>query len=407
MEFSIINIMNNKLKKLHKYPFEKLRNLLCEEHNISSEKEYYNIDLSIGEPKHDAPACVKEAIIRNLDGISIYPPTQGDIRLRNVISNWLSNRYNIPIIDPETSILPVLGSKEALFSLTQTIINSDKKSIVICPNPCYQIYEGAAILAGSEVYYIPADEDNDFSPNWDKIPIEILNKTQLVFVCSPGNPTGNVITLEEWKKIFDLSDKYGFIIASDECYSEIYKDEKKPVIGSLQAANILGRNYDRLIMFSSLSKRSNLPGLRSGFVAGDKNIIKDFLLYRTYHGSAMNPLISEASIAAWSDEKHVIDNRLMYRNKFNAVVPILKKSIKFKEPDASFYLWLKTPISDEIFTKQLYHKFNVKVIPGRFLSRNFDNYNPGNGYVRIALVAPIEECIEASNRIINYINKFI
>ncbi|AWD32352.1 LL-diaminopimelate aminotransferase [Candidatus Kinetoplastibacterium sorsogonicusi] len=396
--------MNNKLSKLHPYPFEKLRILLNPVEKIKNIK-LHQIDLSIGEPKHATPDCVKLAIKKNLEGISVYPATKGSNKFRETVSQWIAKRYNIIAPDPNNDILPVLGSKEALFSLTQTIIDSNNKNpLVICPNPCYQIYEGAAILAGADVYYTSINENNKFAYNLDEIPSNILKNTQLLFVCSPGNPTGNVIDLDTWKKIFNLSEKYGFVIASDECYSEIYLDEKKPTLGALQAASLLNKDHNKLIVLSSLSKRSNVPGLRSGFVVGDRKIINDFLLYRTYHGSAMSKLISEASIAAWSDEQHVIENRILYRKKFSEVIPILNKAIDINKPEASFYLWIKTPISDEIFAKELYKQYNVKVIPGSFLSRDFNGINPGKNYIRIALVDTIEDCVEAANRMVSFIN---
>ncbi|AFZ83554.1 acetylornithine/N-succinyldiaminopimelate aminotransferase [Candidatus Kinetoplastibacterium blastocrithidii TCC012E] len=398
--------MNKRLNKLNPYPFENLRSLL---NNINNEDTHYNatpINLSIGEPKHPSPAIVKKAIIDNLSGLSVYPSTKGDSALREVICKWLRNRYKIASIDAESQVLPALGSREALFSFTQIAIDSaaDTDSIVICPNPFYQIYEGATFLAGAKPYYINLNQEKDFSYDWDSVPDYIWKKTKMVFVCSPGNPVGNVISLDEWKKIFYLSNKYGFIIASDECYSEIYDETMTPPLGGMQAADIIGINdFKNLVVFSSLSKRSSLPGLRSGFIAGDSKLLNKFLLYRTYNGSAMGPVIANASIAAWSDEAHVQENRKMYTNKINTVLPILQQVLDVPRPQASFYLWIRTPISDTIFTRELYKKTAVTVLPGSFLARESLGENPGKNRIRIALVSSLEECVEAANRIINFV----
>lgn len=397
--------MNKRLNKLNPYPFENLRALLKNIDTASTNQDIIPINLSIGEPKHVSPSIVKKTIIENLSGLSVYPSTKGDIALREVICKWIKNRYKIESVDAETQILPALGSREALFSFTQIAIDSDTDpdSIVICPNPFYQIYEGATVLAGSKPYYINLDQENSFSYNWDGVPEDVWKKTKLVFVCSPGNPAGNVINLDEWKKIFHLSSKYGFIIASDECYSEIYDETMPPPLGGMQAADIIGvKDYRNLVVFSSLSKRSSLPGLRSGFIAGDAELISKFLLYRTYNGSAMGPLVVSASIAAWSDETHVQENRKLYTSKINAVLPILQKVLDVSRPQASFYLWAKTPVSDTTFTRELYEKTAVTVLPGSFLARESLGVNPGNNRIRIALVSSLEECIEAANRIVNF-----
>ncbi|MBW0454299.1 MAG: succinyldiaminopimelate transaminase [Candidatus Kinetoplastibacterium crithidii] len=398
--------MNPRLNKLNPYPFEKLRSLLS---GITYKKEQLTpINLSIGEPKHPTPKSISDAIKDSIASISHYPATKGEELLRKTIANWIENRYAATKIDPNTQILPVLGSREALFSFTQIVIdNSFRNPVVICPNPFYQIYEGASILAGAEPYYVNLDPENNFSCKWDDVPTEIWDRTQLVFVCSPGNPAGNVIDLEEWKKIFELSKKYNFIIASDECYSEIYHDESNPPLGGLQAANILGiKDYNNLVVFSSLSKRSSVPGLRSGFVAGDSKIMNKFLLYRTYNGSAMSPLISAASVAAWSDEKHVYANRQLYNDKIEVFYSKINKYLEVTKPQASFYIWAKTPCSDTEFTKKLYQEESITVLPGSFLAREYLGVNPGNKRIRIALVSSLEECIEAANRIARFVQTY-
>jgi N-succinyldiaminopimelate aminotransferase len=324
--------------------------------------------------------------------------------LRGTIADWIARRYDIARPDPETQVLPALGSREALFAFAQAIVDPDAHAVVVCPNPFYQIYEGAALLSGATPYFINAQEKLGFGYDWAAVPADIWRKTQLVFVCSPGNPAGNVMALDEWKTLFRLADDYGFVIAADECYSEIYFDESDRPLGGLQAASLLGRaDYRGLVCFSSLSKRSNVPGMRSGFVAGDAALIKQFLLFRTYHGSAMSPVVSQASIAAWNDERHVIENRRLYREKFEAVVPILAPKLKVEWPQASFYLWAKTAGSDTDFTRDLYGRTAVTVLPGSFLARPAHEVNPGAGRIRIALVAPKEQCIEAAHRIVQFL----
>ncbi len=395
--------MNPRLDTLQPYPFEKLRALLAQAGTLP--KDLRPINLSIGEPKHAAPQCVKDAITRSLDGLSVYPPTKGDPALRQAISQWIARRYDIPAPDPETQILPALGSREALFAFAQVVLDPTRTGeIVVCPNPFYQIYEGAALLGGATPYYVNSDPARNFGCDWGTVPAEVWARTRLLFVCSPGNPAGNVMSLAEWKNLFDLSDRYGFVIASDECYSEIYLDETTPPLGGMQAAYQLGRHdFRHLVSFSSLSKRSNVPGMRSGFVAGDARLMARFLLYRTYHGSALSPVVSAASIAAWNDETHVVDNRRQYREKFNAVLPILQPVLDVQRPDASFYLWAGTPGPDPEFVRDLLAQTAVTVLPGSFVGRSVDGINPGHNRIRIALVAPLADCVEAAHRIAGFV----
>jgi N-succinyldiaminopimelate aminotransferase len=341
-----------------------------------------------------------------LDGLSVYPPTKGDPKLREAISQWIGKRYSIPCPNPETQVLPVLGSREALFSFAQVVLDSTKNGIVVCPNPFYQIYEGAALLGGATPYYVNSDPKLNFGCDWSTVPSEIWARTQLLFICSPGNPAGNVMSLAEWRTLFELSDRYGFVIASDECYSEIYLDELNPPLGGMQAAVKLGRtDFRNLVSFSSLSKRSNVPGMRSGFVAGDAALMAKFLLYRTYHGSALSPVVSAASIAAWQDEAHVIDNRQQYRAKFDAVLPILQPVLDVTRPDASFYLWAGTKGPDADFVRDLLTHTNVTTLPGSFVGRTVNGVNPGQNRIRIALVAPLADCVEAAHRIADFVRK--
>ena len=373
--------MNPLLEKLQPYPFEKLRRLL---EGVSGNEKLRPINLQIGEPKHPTPDLVKKALVQALDGLSVYPLTAGLPELREAIAAWLARRYSIPKPDSATQVLPVNGTREALFAFAQTILNPGESAKVVCPNPFYQIYEGAAILGGATpVYGEPRD--------WEGV--------QLVYACSPANPSGAVMRLEDWKRLFGLSDRYGFVIASDECYSEIYFD--RPPLGALEAAHKLGRKgYERLVVFSSLSKRSNCPGMRSGFAAGDAALLKKFLLYRTYHGSAMSLSVQHASIAAWNDEAHVEENRRLYAAKFAASLPLLQKPLEADMPEGGFYIWLRTPIDDAEFVRRLYIESNVLGLPGSYLAREEqDGRNPGKNRVRLALVAPMGECVEAVNRI--------
>jgi N-succinyldiaminopimelate aminotransferase len=389
--------MNPNLNLLQPYPFQRLRDLFK---GITPNPDYPHINLSIGEPKHATPPLIKDALINNLSGLANYPTTIGSLELRMAISNWISHRYGIPALNPETAILPVTGSREALFAFAQVVIdNIASKPVVISPNPFYQIYEGAAFLAGAEPYFLNTLPENNHEMDFSSVAEEILQRTQLVYVCSPGNPSGKVMSLAQWKTIFELSDQYGFVIAADECYSEIYFDEANPPLGALQAAHQLNRGYQNLVIFSSLSKRSNVPGMRSGFVAGDEKIIEKFALYRTYHGCAMNPAVQAASLTAWNDEAHVIENRSLYSQKFNTVTPMLSDVLDVQVPDAAFYLWARTTLSDTEFAMNLYRDYNVTVLPGSYLARDAHGINPGKNFVRMALVASLEECVEAAKRI--------
>ena len=397
--------MNPLLSRLQPYPFERLRQLHAD---IAPNPAYTPISLGIGEPRHATPQLIKDALIASLDGLASYPATLGEPRLRLAISDWLARRYGLGV-DPATQILPVNGSREALFSLAQTVLDpSQPGATVVCPNPFYQIYEGAALLGGAQPWFAPSVPSRNFAVDWAGVPETVWAKTQLLFVCSPGNPTGAVISLAEWELLFKLSDQYGFVIASDECYSEIYfRDE--PPLGGLQAADRLGRHdFKNLISLTSLSKRSSVPGLRSGFVAGDAALVKSFLLYRTYHGSAMSPVVQAASIAAWGDEQHVVENRALYREKFARVTPLLAGVMDVALPDAGFYLWAAIPQvfmgSDTAFSRELLALYNVVVLPGSYLARDFQGSNPGAGRIRMALVAQTAECLEAAQRIVQFIH---
>lgn len=394
--------MNPLLDRLQPYPFERLRKLFA---GVTPNPAYSPISLGIGEPKHATPQLIKDALVASLDGagLSTYPGTAGEPHLRDAFRKWLMTRYGLMAVDANTQMLPVNGTREALFAFAQTVIDPTTKPVVICPNPFYQIYEGAALLAGAEPYYAPSDPARNFAVDWDSVPIEAWARTQLIYVCSPGNPTGAVMPLSEWKKLFELSDRYGFVIASDECYSEIYFRDEPPLSG-LQAANKLGRSdFRRLVSFTSLSKRSNVPGMRSGFVAGDSSLIKKFLLYRTYHGSAMSPIVQRASTAAWGDEKHVVENRNLYRQKFAEVTPLLASVLDVQLPDAGFYLWAGVKGSDTDFARDLLAQYNVTVLPGSYLAREKDGFNPGAGRIRMALVADTAECLEAAERIVKFV----
>ncbi len=394
--------MNPDLDRLQPYPFQKLATLFRE---VTPNPAYRPISLHIGEPKHATPPFIRDALSANLAGLANYPTTAGSDALRNSIAGWLQCRYGLPALDARTQVLPVNGSREALFAFAQAVIDRTRdKPAVICPNPFYQIYEGAALLAGATPHFLNTLPEDSFALNFDQLPQEVWQHAQLVYVCSPGNPTGRVMPLEEWETLFELSDRYGFVIASDECYSEIYFEH--PPLGALQAAQKLGRSdYKNLVVFSSLSKRSNVPGMRSGFVAGDAGVLEKFTLYRTYHGCAMNPAIQAASAAAWQDEKHVAENRRLYAEKYARVVKILQPVLPVILPDASFYLWVRTPIADTVFAQQLHRDYNVSVLPGSFLAREAQGVNPGRNFVRIALVAELEEAVEAAQRIAEFAGK--
>jgi N-succinyldiaminopimelate aminotransferase len=390
--------MNPNLARLQPYPFQKLSSLLS---GIEPDSSRSPINLSIGEPKHPTPEFIKSALIDKLDGLASYPATRGSDALREAIAGWIARRYGIPVPDSKRQVLPVNGSREALFAFAQAVVNPGAGGpVVVAPNPFYQIYEGAALLAGAEPQFINALATNGFALELEQLAEPIWRRTQLIYVCSPGNPTGRVMSLAEWRDLFELSDRFGFVIASDECYSEIHFEDARPPLGALEAAHRLGRNdYRGLVVFSSLSKRSNVPGMRSGFVAGDSAILEKFLLYRTYHGSAMNPAVQAASVAAWNDEAHVAENRRLYREKFAKVVPLLREVVAVEQPDAAFYLWLAVPISDTEFAKHLFEQYNVMVVPGSYLAREARGVNPGANRVRIALVAPLAECLEAARRL--------
>lgn len=399
--------MNSDLDRLHPYPFEKLNALKA---GITPPAHLPHIALSIGEPKHRSPKFVIDALSSNLDKLSVYPSTKGIPEIRKSIADWLGKRFNIPAaqLDPERHILPVNGTREALFAVTQAIVDrniaSDKKPIVISPNPFYQIYEGAALLAGADPFYLPCLEAGGFIPDYDSVPEDIWQRCQLVFICSPGNPTGAVTPLQTYQKLLALSDRFGFVLVADECYSEIYCDEQAPPLGLLQACELTGRSdFKNCLVFHSLSKRSNLPGLRSGFAAGDASLIAKFLLYRTYHGCAMPVQVQMASALCWSDETHAQENRALYRQKFSAVIDILQDIMDVSQTDASFYLWTKTDIDDEAFAQELFKQKNVTVLPGSYLSREVNGYNPGKNRVRMALVASVDECIEAAQRIRDFV----
>lgn len=390
--------MNPHLSSLQPYPFEKLRQLFA---GVEPNRDFREIRLSIGEPQHPTPDFIKEALTAALGGLASYPTTLGSAELRQAIAAWLRQRYALPAIDAETQIIPVNGSREALFAFVQAVVDSSRGDtpLVVCPNPFYQIYEGAAYLAGAQPRFLNNLPENDYAFDFDALSDAEWRRVQLLFVCSPGNPTGKVLQLDDWRRLFALADKYGFIIASDECYSEIFFGESRPPLGCLQAASQLGRGFERLVMFSSLSKRSNVPGMRSGFVAGDAATLGAFLLYRTYHGNAMNPAVQAASVAAWRDEAHVRENRRLYAEKFAAVTPIVASVLKTAVPDAGFYLWAKTPLDDSEFARRLLADYNVVLLPGSYLARHAQGVNPGAGFVRIALVAPLADCVEAAERI--------
>lgn len=397
--------MNPDLDNLQPYPFQKLAKLFAE---VTPNTALKPISLHIGEPKHATPIFIKDALVAGLDGLANYPTTVGSDALRAAIANWLARRYGIPVPNSKTQILPVNGSREALFSFAQAVIDRSKSNpAVVCPNPFYQIYEGAAFLAGATPYFLNTLPEDGYALNVAQLPEAVWQRTQLIYVCSPGNPNGRVMPLVEWKTLFEMSDRYGFIIASDECYSEIYFDDDKP-LGALQAAQQLGRgDYKNLVVFSSLSKRSNVPGMRSGFVAGDANVLEKFALYRTYHGCAMNPAIQAATIAAWNDEAHVAENRRQYAEKFAKVIAILNPALPVSKPDASFYLWIRTPIIDTSFAQRLHRDYNVSVLPGSFLARDAHGVNPGANFIRLALVANLEETLEAARRIVEFSRQLV
>ncbi len=398
--------MNPNLDKLQPYPFEKLRALYA---GVEPNAALSPINLSIGEPKHPTPELIRRALTDNLTGLASYPPTIGSLELREAIADWLVRPPALVKIDAASQVLPVNGSREALFAFAQTVIDPRRGQAgqvrVICPNPFYQIYEGAALLAGAAPYFVNTSAGRGFAADYQAVPESVWQRTQLLYACSPSNPTGRVMDLEEWRQLFKLSDRYGFVIASDECYSELYFDEGQPPLGALAAANRLGRSdFARLVVFSSLSKRSNVPGMRSGFVAGDAALLKPFLLYRTYHGGAMSPAVQAASAAAWKDEDHVRENRRLYAQKFAATLALIKAPLAAGMPQGGFYYWMRTPTAATEFARGLYRDRNVLVLPGSFLARDAHGENPGADYIRIALVAPLAECVEAIGRIAGFSN---
>ena len=394
--------MNPDLARLQPYPFEKLRGLFKD---TTPNPALNPIALSIGEPKHATPPFISDALADNLGGLARYPLTLGSESLRAVIAAWLKRRYDLNQIDPNTQVIPTLGSREAIFSLAQTVVDRTRPgATVICPNPFYQIYEGAALLAGATPYFINNVAENNFRFDASAVPDEVWARTQLVYACSPANPTGKVMSMEEWEQLFHLSDRYGLVIVSDECYSEIYLDNAKPPLGALEAAQTLGLDgYAQLVVMGSLSKRSNVPGMRSGYAVGDAAVLKQFALYRTYHGSAMGPAVQAASEVAWKDEAHVIENRRLYREKFRAFYDIVNSVLPLVMPDAAFYFWAKTPITDTEFARRLYQDQHLTVLAGSFLGRTAHGENPGENYVRLAMVSPLNECIEAAHRITAFV----
>lgn len=389
---------NPDLARLQPYPFARLAKLLAN----SQAPALAPIALSIGEPKHDAPQLAIDALVNHVAGMNLYPSTKGLPELRQTIAAWANQRFDLAgcELDPEKHILPVNGTREALFAFAQVVVDRSQKPLVVSPNPFYQIYEGAAFLAGAEPYFLPCTADNDFLPDYAAVPAEVWQRCQLLYVCSPGNPTGAVTDLQTWQQLIELAEEHDFIIAADECYSELYFDESAPPPGLLSACAALGRHdFRRCVVFHSLSKRSNLPGLRSGFVAGDAEVMEAFFQFRTYHGCAMPVHHQLVSIAAWQDEQHVTENRALYREKFDSVLRLLTPHLDVTRPDAGFYLWPRTPVSDTEFCRQLFEQQHVTVLPGTFLARTVDGKNPGADRVRMALVAPPAACTEAAERI--------
>jgi N-succinyldiaminopimelate aminotransferase len=407
MRVALYNLpMNPRLGLLQPYPFEKLRALLA---GAKPPAELRPISLGLGEPQHPTPAFIKEAITANLGGLARYPLTLGLPELRTAMAEWIARRHGLGTIDAATQVIPVIGSREALFAIAQVILDPmEKDAIVVSPNPFYQIYEGAALLGGARPYFANARPDDGFRPDWDTIPEDVWKRTRLVYACSPNNPTGRVMPFEEWKRLFELSDRHGFTIVSDECYSELYFDESKPPLGALAAAKALGRDgFPRLVVMGSLSKRSSAPGLRSGFAAGDRAILEKFALYRTYHGSQMSNTVQLASISAWKDEAHVIENRRLYREKFARFREIVAPALPLTMPDAAFYYWIAVPGGDDLaFTRDLFETAHVTVLPGSYISREAHGTNPGRGYVRAALVSTVDETVEAARRIAAFVRNW-
>lgn len=395
--------MNPHLQTLQPYPFEKLAQL---KQGLTPPATKPHIALSIGEPQHPTPSLIVDALVSRLAGLTNYPATKGIPELRQAIAAWLERRFVLPqgAVDPERQVLPCAGTREALFSFAQCVIDPSRQPVVAMPNPFYQIYEGAALLAGTEPYFLNTTRETGYLPDFDSVPTSVWARCQLLYICSPGNPTGAVMDAATQQKLIELSSRYGFIIASDECYSELYADEATPPPGLLQTAYAMGNTqFERCVVFHSLSKRSNAPGLRSGFVAGDAEILKQYLLYRTYHGCALSLPVQHASLAAWSDESHVVANRELYRRKFAAVYDIVKDVLDVAIPPAGFYLWPRMPGDEQVFARELFARQNVTVLPGSYLSREAHGLNPGRNHVRMALVAPLDECVDAAHRIAEFV----
>jgi len=390
--------MNPRLDLLQPYPFERLRSLLGATKPPASLRP---ISLGLGEPQHPTPALVKEALAANLAGLSRYPVTLGMPELRAAVSEWLARRHNIPAPDPAKQVIPVNGSREAIFSIAQAVLDpGEKDALVALPNPFYQVYEGSTLLAGAKPCFINAVAANGLAPDWDAVPQSTWPRIRMMYVCTPSNPHGRVMTLEDWKRVFDLSEKYGFIVVSDECYSEIYFDEARPPLGALAAARRLGRDtYPRLVVLGSLSKRSSAPGLRSGYAVGDAAVLERYMAYRTYHGAAMSNAVQMASIAAWKDEAHVIENRRLYREKFAAFFERVNPVLPLAMPDAAFYFWANVGPDDVAFTRDLFAETHITVLPGSYIAREASGVNPGRGYVRMALVSTVEDAVEAADRV--------
>jgi len=397
--------VNKNLDRCQPYPFEKLADLLA---NSQPDDTKRPIKWSIGEPAHASPEFVKRILRDNLDGLSKYPVTIGSLELREAIADWVTTRFALPAgsIDPDKNVLPVSGTREALFSFAQSVVNGADEALVAMPNPFYQIYEGAAFMSDCDPYFLNLTEENGFLPDFAAVPQEVWMRCQLLYVCSPSNPTGACLTMEKWHELFTIASKHDFVIASDECYSEIYFDEQKPPVGLLEAAQEFGlTDYKGCVVFHSLSKRSNLPGLRSGFVAGDAKILDKYRLYRTYHGCALPPPTQAASAAAWRDEMHVKENRDLYRQKFEAVLNILKPVMDVQAPEAGFYLWPNVGMDDTVFTRRLFEEENLLVLPGSYISRLNEDVNPGAGRLRMALVAPFDECVEGAERLASFVRR--
>lgn len=390
--------MNPRLAELKPYPFERLRALL---QSNTPPAELSPIQLSIGEPRHPSPPFVRQALADNLHGLSSYPSTIGREDLRSALAQWLMARFRLPSLDPASQVVPTLGSREALFAIAQTVLDPlERDALVICPNPFYQIYEGAALLGGAQPWFLNVRPERGYALDWNDVPADVWPRVRLVYTCSPGNPTGVVMDMDDWSRLFEMSDRHGFVIVADECYSEIYFDQAQPPLGALDAAQRLGRtDFRRLMVVGSLSKRSNVPGLRSGYAAGDAELMKRFTLYRTYHGSAMSPAVQAASLAAWQDEAHVVENRRLYREKFLLFRDAIGDLLPLHLPAAGFYFWVRTPIDDKLFAQRLHAEENVTVLPGSLLARVAHGINPGQNHVRIALVSTIAECREAAERV--------